>query len=106
MMQVTWWCRNILCCFIFLQGIGGTASQCVIDFNASVPDNNQISLSVNVGGLAQPSLDDIGQGLCGVRVRFMHQHVGDLLLSLRSPSGQIIDLTGPAVTTSSSDFTQ
>jgi subtilisin-like proprotein convertase family protein len=98
--------RFILIYLFSFQLLTGVGAQCVIGFDANVPDNDEISLSINVSGLAQPNLDDFGQGLCGVRVRFMHQHVGDLLLSLRSPSGQIIQLTGPAVTTSSTDFTQ
>jgi|GEM_PF-6057783 len=82
-----------------------TQSQCVIPINQQVPDNGETSFSIVVDGLAQPSLDAPGQGLCGIRVKFMHELVGDLLLSLRSPSGQVIELTGPQVVTSVTGLT-
>ncbi len=79
--------------------------QCIIQGNFPIPDNGETSIAINVSGLVQPDLGDPGQGLCGVRIRFRHDLIGDLLISLSSPSGQIIQLTGPTSTTSSTDLT-
>ncbi len=42
-------------------------------------------------------LADPAQGVCGVRLTFTHQHIWDLQLSLVSPAGDTVLLTGPAL---------
>ena len=94
------WLAVFLVLFISRAGI----SQCVIIGNYQFVDDGEISININVNGLTQPNLTDPGQGLCGVRVRFTHELIGDVLLRLRSPSGQEIELTGPQVVTSATSF--
>lgn len=36
------------------------------------------------------------QGVCGVRVEFEHEYIGDVTMQLISPAGQIVQLVGPS----------
>lgn len=38
------------------------------------------------------------QGICGVEIEFVHEYLGDLTMSLVSPSGTTVDLIGPPTT--------
>ena len=40
------------------------------------------------------NMADPAQGVCGVRLNFRHQFIADLDLTLTSPSGQSVELTG------------
>ncbi len=54
------------------------------DFTFAVvaADNNDLSTSV--------------QGVCGVRVEFDHEYIGDVSMELISPAGQSVQLVGPS----------
>lgn len=54
-----------------------------------------IPIDIAPGDLVNDDLSDPNQGLCGIELSFTHQYVTDLGLSLQSPSGQIVQLTGP-----------
>jgi PKD repeat protein len=36
------------------------------------------------------------QGVCGVRVEFQHEYIGDITMELVSPAGQVVQLMGPS----------
>lgn len=50
-------------------------------FAVVAADNNDLSTSV--------------QGVCGVRVEFDHEYIGDISMELVSPAGQTVQLVGP-----------
>ncbi|PHN00862.1 gliding motility-associated C-terminal domain-containing protein [Flavilitoribacter nigricans] len=54
-----------------------------------------ISIDIAPGDLVNDDLSDPNQGLCGIEISFVHQYVTDLGLSLESPDGQVVQLTGP-----------
>ncbi|TNE51937.1 MAG: hypothetical protein EP344_16030, partial [Bacteroidetes bacterium] len=60
-----------------------------------MPDLFQGDFYIQVQNAANPVLGQNGQGVCGVVLHFSHEYVGDLLVTLTSPSGQTVTLTGP-----------
>ena len=58
-----------------------------------VPDNGTITSTINVSGAINNSLTT--NNLCKVCVKFKHELVGDLIIKIQSPSGQVLSLTGP-----------
>ncbi len=52
-------------------------------------------LHLQVEGATNSTLGQNGQGVCGVNLHFDHEYVGDLYITLTSPSGQTIALVGP-----------
>ncbi|MEZ4990735.1 MAG: gliding motility-associated C-terminal domain-containing protein [Saprospiraceae bacterium] len=64
-----------------------------------------IPIEINPGDLVNEDLSDPGQGLCGIELNFRHNFVEDLVLTLVSPDGQRVQLTGPSVTSSAGAFT-
>ncbi|RLD22632.1 MAG: hypothetical protein DRI69_00600 [Bacteroidetes bacterium] len=79
----------------FLLGVGQQSfAQCDFVFDQDIPDDSSISLFLEVDDLL---IDDLsaGQALCGVKVTFKHDYVGDLTIELTSPSGQTVRLVGP-----------
>jgi Regulatory P domain of the subtilisin-like proprotein convertases and other proteases len=60
-----------------------------------MPDNFVGSFTINVTGADNPTLGQNGQGVCGVNIHFDHEYLGDLRITLTSPSGQTVTLIGP-----------
>ena len=60
-----------------------------------MPDNFTGSFLINVQNAANPTLGQNGQGVCGVQLNFDHEYIGDLSITLTSPSGQTVTLVGP-----------
>ncbi len=60
-----------------------------------MPDNFVGEFLISVDGATNPTLGQNGQGVCGVSIHFDHQYLGDLIITLSSPSGQTITLVGP-----------
>jgi gliding motility-associated-like protein len=57
-----------------------------------------VLLQIEIEGLINTDMSDPDQGICGVRLDFEHEYLGDLRFELISPSGQIVRLIGPEVT--------
>jgi gliding motility-associated-like protein len=64
-----------------------------------------ITIEINQGDLINEDMSDPGQGLCGIELNFRHNYIEDLELSLISPDGQRVQLTGPSVTSTAGSFT-
>lgn len=64
-----------------------------------------IPITVNQGDLVNEDLSDPGQGLCGIELNFRHNYIEDLELTLVSPAGQRVQLTGPSATSTAGAFT-
>jgi hypothetical protein len=60
-----------------------------------MPDNFVGSFLINIQNAANPTLGQNGQGVCGVNINFEHEYLGDLRITLTSPSGQQVTLVGP-----------
>ncbi len=60
-----------------------------------MPDNFTGSFTISVQGATNPTLGQNGQGVCGVIMHFDHEYLGDLSITLTSPSGQSVQLVGP-----------
>ena len=60
-----------------------------------MPDNFVGDFLINVDGATNPTLGQNGQGVCGVTMHLDHEYIGDLTITLTSPSGQSVTLIGP-----------
>ncbi len=60
-----------------------------------MPDNFVGDFLINVDGADNPTLGQNGQGVCGVTMHLDHEYIGDLTITLTSPSGQSVTLIGP-----------
>jgi hypothetical protein len=60
-----------------------------------MPDNFLGDFLINVSGADNPTLGQNGQGVCGVTLNLDHEYIGDLTITLTSPSGQSVTLIGP-----------
>ncbi len=60
-----------------------------------IPDVSTNELQIFVQCATDNDLSHPLQGLCGVHLRFGHEFLGDLRMTLRSPSGQTVQLVGP-----------
>lgn len=79
----------------FMLGVGWQSyAQCEFVFDQDIPDESTISLILEVDDLVADDLGS-GQGVCGVKLSFRHDYVGDLTIELTSPAGQTIQLIGP-----------
>jgi gliding motility-associated-like protein len=88
------WLAFVLACLI------STAawSQCSFSNPSVIPDNDFITLGFSVSGLTNANLASPAQGICGVDISFNHEYLGDLTVTLISPSGTSVQLIGPTTT--------
>lgn len=70
-----------------------------------MPDGFTGSFYLNVQNACFPTLGQNGQGVCGVRLTLEHEYIGDLRITLTSPSGQTVTLIGPVGFFGGTDFT-
>ena len=73
-------------------------AQCTTPSSQSIPDDGILTIDFYVSGLIDSDLASATQGICGVEIDFMHEYLGDLTISLISPSGTIVQLVGPTTT--------
>ena len=82
-------------CFLALQSpLYG--QWCCSDSTLLIQDKKTNTSKLQISGLLNNDLNDPMQGVCGVRIEFEHQFVGDVTMELISPSGQRVKLLGPA----------
>lgn len=60
-----------------------------------IPDLSFGDYIYSVRDIANNNLASPSQGVCGVRVQFGHEYLGDIRMDLISPSGQSVQLMGP-----------
>lgn len=70
-----------------------------------MPDGFTGSFFIQVMNASNPTLGQNGQGVCGVHLVFDHEYLGDLQITLTSPSGQSVTLIGPIGLFGPTDFT-
>ena len=78
---------------------------CCLDTSLIIADDSRTTVLLQISGAINDSLSRSDQGLCGVRLKFKHKFIGDLRMTLRSPFGQELRLTGPIGNSGSTDFT-
>jgi gliding motility-associated-like protein len=96
--------KKIYLSFIFSLFALFVNAQCPVTGPFDIADNASLTLGISVNTLDNPDLS-AGQGICGVRIKFRHSHIGDLVMKLIAPSGQEILLTGPSTATQATDLT-
>ncbi|MEP6646135.1 MAG: proprotein convertase P-domain-containing protein, partial [Saprospiraceae bacterium] len=72
--------------------------QCSTSTPLAIPDDGSITIQFIVSGLIDNDLASPTQGICGVNVDFMHEYLGDVTITLISPSGISVTLIGPVTT--------
>lgn len=80
---------------LFLLCVGSLSAQCSLEEPLKVKSLETTVDYIVISGASNNDLADAEQGLCGVAVKFKHDHVGEMRLQLTSPSGQVITLMGP-----------
>lgn len=77
---------------------------CCVDSTVLIKDKSIASLKLLISSALNNNLANPGQGVCGVRIQFEHEFIGDLTMDLISPSGQRLRLVGPIGNSGISDF--
>src|SRR5258706_10930953 len=95
--KIAWLC--ILFSLISVSVINDIKAQCTTNGSIPIPDDGSVSLHFIVSGLLDNDLGSPTQGICGIDLNFVHEYLGDLTFTLISPSGQSIELIGPATPT-------
>jgi len=70
-----------------------------------MPDGFTGNFFIQVENATNPTLGQNGQGVCGIRLNFDHEYLGDLSITITSPSGQSVTLVGPIGLWGPTDFT-
>lgn len=70
-----------------------------------IPDGAYAELPLVIHGATNPTLGVNGQGLCGVKLNFDHEYIGDLTITLTSPGGQSVMLIGSPGLFGPTDYT-
>ncbi len=69
-------------------------AQCTYSKTIDIPDEGESALSFLVSNAVKNKLG-IDNELCGVSIKFKHEGLGDLNISIISPAGQLLQLVGP-----------
>lgn len=85
----------MICWLISLGGGIAWAQPCGLSDTLLIPQNTGPNFTFEVFDLFNDDLSDAAQGVCRVEIKFLHQYVDKLELSLVSPSGQSVQLIGP-----------
>jgi PKD repeat protein len=101
--------KNIAILFLFsatfsLSAQTGSGSCGCLECPVFLPDNAAIQIDIPVSGFVHDSLSSPDQGLCGVKLLFDHEYLGDLNITLISPSGQVVTLVSPVGIFGSTDY--
>jgi subtilisin-like proprotein convertase family protein len=76
------------------------SAQCTYSTSTPIPDDDTLVIQFSVSGLVNNNLSSPTQGICGVDIRFRHEYLGDLTVTLISPAGTMVQLIGPTTTAS------
>ena len=68
-------------------------SQCIFELEQPIPVDADFFSQGSVYGLINDDLS-ANQSLCGVTINFKHEFIGNLVIELISPSGQVVTLIG------------
>ncbi|MBK8850682.1 MAG: hypothetical protein IPN73_11060 [Saprospiraceae bacterium] len=83
-----------------LFGLHFVEAQCDFNGTLSIPDEGTTGLNLLISNAINNDLADPAQGVCQVLIKFRHDVIGDLNISLLSPSNQLVQLVGSGGTSS------
>lgn len=96
--------KNIVfSCMAFFMTLQYGNGQCGFHEPIEIPDFSTTQIFVNVSGAINNNLTT--NGVCRININFRHQTIGDLIIELISPAGELITLVGPSGAFGSTDFT-
>ncbi len=97
--------RPIYLCALFLTfSVLLRAQQCRFVPPVYIPANDSISYTLDVLGALSDDLSTASQGVCEVKLDFVHNAIFDFEVWLTSPSGQTVQLIGPNSTVPGNTF--
>ncbi|MEQ8707204.1 MAG: T9SS type B sorting domain-containing protein [Phaeodactylibacter sp.] len=87
-------------CFLFCSALlwGPSllfAQPCGLTDTLGIALNSSPTYTYQVVDIFNDDLSAADQGICGVEIRFAHQYVDNLVLTLTAPNGQAVTLIGP-----------
>ncbi len=86
-------------CFLLCIALGAAlsliAQPCGLNDTLSIGQNKSTEFTYEVFDIFNNDLSATDQGICGVQIRFAHQYVDNLVITLTSPAGQSVTLIGP-----------
>lgn len=97
-------CLFFISCLVFISRLN--SQWCCLDSTLMIQDESTVNLRLLITGAFNNDLASASQGLCGVRIKFDHQFIGDLTVDLISPSGQRVRLIGPIGNSGISSFSK
>ena len=89
------WRTCFLFCLALLVGSSLLAQPCGLTDTLSIEPNSSPTYTYQVFDIFNEDLSAADQGVCGVDIRFAHQYIDNLVLTLTSPGGQSVTLIGP-----------
>lgn len=92
--------KPFLIWFWLLFGLQIAEAQCNFSGSLSIPDEGTTGLNLLINNAAINDLGNPSQGVCQVLIKFKHDVIGDLNISLLSPSNQMVQLVGSGGTSS------
>ncbi len=100
--------RYLTVCILYCLYLNAANAQwCCIDTNIIIKDESTQTLRIQISGAVNNNLSDsLNQGVCGIRLKFNHAFLGDVTMTLVSPSGQSVGLIGPVGNSGSTGFTR
>lgn len=88
--------RRTIILWLFLAGAASAWSQpCGLEDTLYINPNSAHTFNFEVFNIYNDDLSAPDQGVCGIEVEFSHNYVEDMVLSVTSPGGQTVTLTGP-----------
>ena len=97
--------RPFFLCALFLTfSVLLRAQQCRFVPPVYIPANDSVSYTLDVLGALSDDLTTPTQGLCEVKLNFVHNAIFDFEVWLTSPSGQTVQLIGPNSTVPGNTF--
>ncbi len=89
----------VLVVFFLFPGFSFSQSCECTDCPGTTPANAATDFEFLIGGAVNNDLSSAGQGVCGVVIEFIPDHIWSLEMVLTSPGGQQVTLIGPPVNT-------
>ncbi|MCB9265825.1 MAG: gliding motility-associated C-terminal domain-containing protein [Lewinellaceae bacterium] len=88
--------RRTIILWLILAGATSAWSQpCGLEDTLFIDPNSIHTFNFEVFNVYNDDLSNPDQGVCGIEIEFSHNYVEDMVLSVTSPGGQAVILTGP-----------
>lgn len=88
--------KTIIAVLLLILTWNSGQSQCIFNLNDTIKAGADFFVQGNVSGLINDDMSS-NQALCGIKLHFRHEFIGNLQIELISPAGQKVLLVGPTV---------